>query len=53
MELVSDLIEGAFNRSFKLFSSRRGIPKLIVSDIAKTFKSVSKSLSALFDLAEV
>ena len=53
MELVPDLIAGTFIRCFKCFISRRGIPKLIVSDDAKTFKSASKSLSALFDLVEV
>ena len=52
-ELVPDLIAGTFIRCFKRFISRRGIPKLIVSDNAKTFKSASKSLSALFDLVEV
>ena len=53
MELVPDLVAGTFIRCFKRFISRRGIPKLIVSDNAKTFKSASKSLSALFDLVEV
>ena len=47
MELVSDLIVGTFIRCFKCFISQRGIPKLIVSNNAKTFKS------ALFDLVEV
>ena len=52
MELVPDLVAGTFIRCFKCFISRRGIPKLIVSDNAKTFNSASKSLSALFDLVE-
>ena len=53
MGLIPDLIAGTFIRCFKRFISRRGIPKLIVSDNAKAFKSASKSLSALFDLVEV
>ena len=44
---------GTFIRCFKRFISGRGIPKLIVLNNAKTFKSASKSLSALFDLVEV
>ena len=53
MELVPDLIAWMFIRCLKRLISQRGIPKLIVSDNAKTFKSASKSLSALFDLVEV
>ena len=53
MELVPDLIAGTFIRCFKRFISQRGIPKLIVLDNAKTLKSASKSLLALFDLVEV
>ena len=53
MELVPDLIGGIFIKCFILLISRRGIPKLIVSDNAKTFKSASKLLSPLFDLVEV
>ena len=33
--------------------SRRGVPKLMVSDNAKTFKSAENKLPALFDVKEV
>ena len=50
LELVPNLTADAFIRSFRRFISRRGIPKFILSDNAKTFKSSSNKLSALLDL---
>ena len=53
VDLVPDLTTEAFLRCFKRFTCRRGIPRLIVSDNAKTFKSSAKKLCALFELPEV
>ena len=53
VDLVPDLTTEAFLRCFKHFTCRRGIPRLIVSDNAKTFKSSAKKLCALFELPEV
>ena len=53
LELVPNLTADAFIRSFRRFISRRGIPKLILSDNAKTFKSSSNKMSVLLDLPEV
>ena len=39
LELVPNLIAHAFMVSFLRFTSRRGAPKLMLSDNAKTFKS--------------
>ena len=46
-------MQGRLSDVLNASSVERGIPKLIISDNAKTFKSASKSLSALFDLVEV
>jgi hypothetical protein len=53
LELVLNLTADAFIRSFRKFIARRGIPKLIFSDNAKTFKSSSNKLSALIVLRKV
>ena len=53
LELVPNLTADAFIRSFRRFTSRRGVPKLMVSDNVKTFKSAENKLSALFDFKEV
>ena len=53
LELVPDLTADAFIRSFWRFTSRRGVPKLMVSGNAKTFKFAENKLSALFDFQEV
>ena len=42
LEIVPDLNATTSIRSFKRFSSQRGIPSLIVSDNSKTFKSGAK-----------
>ena len=47
LELVEDQTTSAFFRAFKRFESRRGIPKCIISDNAKTFKAGSQNLKAL------
>ena len=53
LELVPNLTADGFIRSFRRFTSRQGVPKLMVSDNAKTFKSAENKLSALFDFKEV
>jgi len=40
LELVPDLTSSTFIRGFLRFVSRKGLPKLMVSDNAKTFRSV-------------
>ena len=42
-----------FIRSFKRFICRRRIPRLVVSDNAKTFKTAARVLSSVFELPEV
>ena len=42
-----------FLRSFKHFTSRRGVPSKVVSDNAKTFKSASKIIQGVFNEPEV
>ena len=53
LEMVAGLIAESFLRCFRCFISRRSIPRLIVSDNAKTFKSASGTLEALFNLPSV
>ena len=53
LELVTSLTAESFLRCFRRFISRRGIPRLMVSDNAKTFKSASGTLEALFNLPSV
>ena len=42
LDLVSDLNTHTFLRSFKRFTSRRGVPSKMISDNGKTFKLASK-----------
>ena len=44
LDLVCDMSAPTFIRSFKRFSSRRGLPALMISDNAKTFKAAAKVL---------
>ena len=53
LDLVPDLSAPSFIRCFRRFTSRRGIPRRVISDNAKTFKAASKRLSRLFDLQDV
>ena len=53
LEVVPDLRSETFIRSFKCFVCRRGIPRLVVSDNAKTFKTAARVLSTVFDLPDV
>ena len=53
LEVIPNLSPKTFIRSFKRFTCRRGIPRLVVSDNAKTFKTAARVLSSLFKLPEV
>ena len=53
LELVPDLATETFLLCFKRFVSRRGVPGLVVTDNAKTFKAASKKLIALFKSAGI
>ena len=53
LELVSTLDAKTFMHCFRRFTSHCGVPRLMVSDNAKTFKSTAKNLVSLFDLQEV
>ena len=44
LELVPDLSTGTFLRCLKRFVSRRGVPRLVISDNGKTFKGSSQKL---------
>ncbi len=53
IELFPELSVESFMPCFRGFVSRRGVPSVIVSDKAKTFKSFSKNLTKLFKSEEV
>ena len=53
LELVPDLSTETFLRCFKRFVCRRGVPSLVVTDNAKTFKAASKRLLAIFKSQEI
>lgn len=48
LELVLDMSAPTFIRALKRFSARRGLPKKILSDNAKTFKAAAKTLNTVF-----
>ena len=53
LEIVPNLSCEAFLLCLKRFVSRRGVPNLIVTDNAKTFKAASKRLTNIFKSAAV
>ena len=53
LELVRDLSAETFLCSFRRFVARRGVPSLIVSDNAKTFKASEKAIRRLFNQPKV
>ena len=53
LELVQDLSAATFLRCLRWFTSRRGTPRIIVSDNAKTFKAAKGILRELFGSEEV
>ena len=48
LELVEDLCIEIFKRCLRRFIARRGVPTLMVSDNAKTFKGIDKELRVLY-----
>ena len=53
LELVPSLDAPTFLLCLRRFIRRRGLPKLIVSDNAKTFQATEKNLVSLFELPDV
>eukprot|EP00794_Sanderia_malayensis_P021467 gene21467-biopygen1183 len=47
LELVESLDVEAFIRAFRRFTSRRGLPHLMISDNAKTYKAAAKEIKKL------
>lgn len=52
-ELVEDLSIETFTRCLRRFIAKRGVPTLMNSDHAKTFKGVGKELRLLFNHTQV
>ena len=52
-ELVCNLSAETFLRCLRRFAARRGVPNLIVSDNAKTFKAAEKALRKLYNQTRV
>ena len=48
LDLKEDLETGTFIRCFRRFIDRQGVPQLIISVNAKTFKSAANELKVLF-----
>ena len=53
LELVLDLSAVTFIRCLKRFAARRGLPRRIVSDNAKTFKATAKAIDSMLKNQDV
>ena len=53
LELVTDMTATTFLRCLRRFSARRGLPKKIISDNAKTFKATARMIKSIVDQPEV
>jgi len=53
LDLIPDLTTPSFLRSLKRFSARRGLPRRIISDNAKTFKAAANSIQTVLKNDEV
>ena len=53
LDLVRDMTTQTFLRSFRRFTARRGTPTRMISDNAKTFKSVAASITKILESPEV
>ena len=53
LELATDLSADVFIRCLRRFTARRGLPEIIVSDNAKTFKAAAKVLKKVFSYPSV
>ena len=53
LELVQDMTTTTFVRCLKRFTARRGLPRRMISDNAKTFKATAKQIKAILDQKDV
>ena len=53
LELTADLTSTAFLLAFRRFTSRRGLPAVVITDNAKTFKSASSDVKKIVRSQEV
>ena len=53
LDLVTDMTATTFIMSFRRLSARRGVPSVVISDNAKTFKSASRIIKRILDSPEV
>ena len=53
LELVNELFTSAFIRCLKRFTARRGLPRRIVSNNAKTFKVAAKVIESMLNHPDV
>ena len=53
LELVPDMTTTTFIRCLKRFAARRGLPRKIITDNAKTFKAASRLIQNIFKQTEV
>ena len=53
LDLVQDMTAPSFIRSLKRFASRRGLPRMFISDNGKTFKKAAKIIRAVVKSREV
>ena len=53
LDLVRDMLAPTFIRALKRFAARRGLPRQMLSDNAKTFKATAKTLKTIFDSQDV
>ena len=53
LDLVPDMTATTFLRSFRRFTSRRGVPARMISDNGKTFKSASSIVAQILKSAEI
>ena len=53
LDLVPNLTANSFLQSFRRFTARRGFPRKMVSDNAKTFKAAAKSVQTLLNHTDV
>ena len=49
LEIVTDLSEESFLHAFRRFTSRKSLPKIVISDNASTFMLAAEDLKALFE----
>lgn len=53
LKLVNELSTPAFIRCLKRFTAKRGLPRRIISDNAKTFKAAAKAIESMLNHPDV